>query len=287
MVKFLSDVRAYSELVKLPHTLFALPFALSAVCIAQSETCGLTAYKLIFIALAFASARSFAMGFNRIADVKIDSANPRTSSRPTCTGEISLKAASLFTALSALVLVASAAAINFLCFILSFPALALLAGYSYGKRFTVFVHFILGASLACAPIGAWIAVADSFSPKILPLSLGLLFNIASFDIFYAVQDMDFDRKTGLFSIPAKFGLKGTFAASSLSMAAAFLCFAATAKIFGGGPAFFACVAAIGAIYIAAQIVFFISGIKKIDLVFLYMNISISLLILLGGASLLL
>lgn len=285
-MKFLGNLRTYSELVKLGHTMFALPFTLAAVCIAVSQNYALTPEKLFFIVLAFASARSAAMGFNRIADANFDSKNPRTAKRPTCTGEISIAAATVFVLASLAIFIFSAAMINTLCLILSFPAIAVLLGYSYCKRFTRFSHYVLGLALALAPVGAWIAMAGNFDPKILPLGLGLLFHISAFDIFYSFQDAKFDAENGLFSIPSKFGKNGSLAFAGVSMFAAISCFVATCFLWNAEWVFFACTAAAALIYLAAAALFAASGLKKIDLIFLYMNIAVSLLILLGSASLL-
>lgn len=285
-MKVFKNLRTYSELVKLGHTLFALPFTLAAVCIAYSQAYELTLLKLFWIVVAFASARSTAMGFNRIADVKFDAKNPRTASRPICTGEISMKAAWVFVVVSVAIFIFSAAMINALCFVLSFPALALLFGYSYCKRFTRFSHYVLGLALALAPTGAWIAISGSLDLRILPLALGLLFHISAFDIFYALQDADFDRENKLFSIPSKFGKRGSAIFAGGSMCAALFCFILSAFFWNAGCVFYACIGAIALIYAAALAFFLSSGVKKIDLIFLYMNIGVSLLILLGSASLL-
>lgn len=125
--------------------------------------------------------------------------------RPSVTGEISPKAAAAFTAIFAAGFCACAYFINLACFYLSFPALAVILGYSYAKRFTCAAHYILGLALALAPAGAWIAAADSFDPRILSLSGALFFSIAAFDIIYALQDIDFDRRENLHSIPAALG----------------------------------------------------------------------------------
>lgn len=281
---FFKSAKIYAELIKLGHTLFALPFALSALCLAYLNGHEFGWHKIFWTIVAFAGARSAAMGFNRIVDVRYDALNPRTMERPTVTGKISLYDAKIFTAISTAVFLVSAAMINRLCFFLAFPALAVLFGYSYAKRFTFAAHYILGAALALAPVGAWIAAADSFDPRILSLGFALFFNIAAFDLIYALQDMEFDKKNSLHSIPAKFGRPLTLAVASVSFALAAFCLAATGVIFKLGAVYGMCVFAIALLYAAGVFSIIKFGERKTELVFFYENISVSGLILFGIAS---
>ena len=146
------------------------------------------------------------MGVNRIADAKFDAINPRTVEREIPAGHIRIKDAAAFTVLSCVLFLFSAAMLGRLCFLLSIPVLLLLCSYSYAKRFTWLTHLYLGFVIGLAPVGAWIAVAKSFSPGVLWLCLALTLYIAGFDILYACQDTQFDRSTGLYSIPAEFGV---------------------------------------------------------------------------------
>lgn len=198
-------IHRYGRMVKFSHTVFALPFALAAVILAQ-RVGPLTLADLGWILLAMAGARSAAMGFNRIADRRFDAQNPRTRHREIPSGQLSLSAAVGFVALFSALFVLAAAMLAPICFYLSFPVLAILFGYSYSKRFTWLAHLILGFAISLAPLGAWLAIAKSFYPPILLLCLALMSYIAGFDILYACQDIEFDRRTGLYSIPARFGM---------------------------------------------------------------------------------
>ena len=208
MPSYFSKVLDYLKMIKFSHSLFSLPFAFSSFLLAvlDSNSSILRILELsgwIFICLI--TARSAAMGFNRYLDSEIDSKNPRTRNREIPKGIISKPATLLFTFVSSILFVAASYKINQLCFFLSFPALCVLLLYSLTKRFTFLCHLILGVSLALAPIGAWLAVKEEFSAIPFLLAIALLFSIAGFDVYYAIQDMAFDVQEGLFSIPASFG----------------------------------------------------------------------------------
>ena len=273
------NIYEYGDMIKLGHTLFAMPFALSGVCIARIAGHPVSWQLIAWILLAFTGARSAAMGFNRIADAAIDAQNPRTKDRAVAAGRISKNAAWIFVLLSCAIFLFSAWMINTLCFVLAFPALALLFGYSYSKRFTYASHFILGFALALAPIGAWIAVSGNFDFRILALAAALVFQIAAFDILYANQDRDFDGKNSLFSIPAVFGearsLQICFALFALAGAMLFL----NGFLFNLGVFYFACAALIAAVYFTGFRIFKKSGLAEIGLVFFYMNAAASILML--------
>jgi len=272
------------DLIKLGHTLFALPFALSALAIAYAKGARFSLADLLWIVLAFTAARSAAMGFNRVADLKFDALNPRTEARPISAGLISKSSAMFFVGLSALVFIFAAYMLNDLCFYLSFPALAFLFFYSYAKRFTALAHYILGAALALAPLGAWIAVTGGLEIGIMALAFALFFQIAGFDILYSLQDMDFDVKHKLFSIPARYG-KGAavfLASLSLLISAAFLFL--TGFAFDLNAFFYAGACAVSIIYISAICVMLKCGIAKIDLVFFKMNAAASAIVLAAAAA---
>lgn len=191
------------EMIKFEHTVFALPFALSSALVAAG---GLPEWKTIgWILLAMVGARSSAMAFNRIADARIDAANPRTSSRAIPKGEVSISSAWGFTIVSAMLLIFAAYNLNALAFALSPVALFAILGYSYTKRFTSFSHLWLGLCLGIAPVGAWIAVTGQMGFPSMVLSAAVILWTAGFDIIYSLQDVDFDRKMGLFSLPARLG----------------------------------------------------------------------------------
>jgi 4-hydroxybenzoate polyprenyltransferase len=204
----------FGRMIKFEHTLFALPFALAAAAIAARGH-GLSILRLLGIVIAMAGARTAAMGFNRIVDRRFDAQNPRTARREIPTGAISLRAAWTMTLGAAAVFVVAAAALGPLCLALSPIALALLFGYSYTKRFTALCHLFLGLAIASGPAGAWIAVRGDFGwiPGLLMLAVACW--IAGFDVLYALSDRDFDRATGLHSIPARLGVPGALAVSAL------------------------------------------------------------------------
>lgn len=205
-------MKKYLSLVTFAHTVFALPFALlSAVLAAQ----GLPALPtLLWILVAMVGARSAAMAFNRIADRTLDAENPRTRSRDIPAGRVSLVEASMFCALSAGVFVFAAWRLNPLCLALSPVALVVVLGYSYTKRVTALSHVVLGLGLAIAPVGAWIAVTGAFALLPVVLGLSVLFWVAGFDVIYSLQDEEFDRAHGLFSLPARLGARRALAIST-------------------------------------------------------------------------
>jgi 4-hydroxybenzoate polyprenyltransferase len=193
------------EMIKFEHTLFALPFAfLGAVMAAEGLP---TWWQILWISLAMVGARSAAMTFNRIVDRDFDAANPRTASRELPSGKLSVRFAWVFFLASVVLFIVAAYSLNWLTFALSPIALASVLGYSYAKRFTSFSHLLLGWALAISPTGAWIAVRGAIDSEVpLLISLFVLMWTSGFDIMYACQDHDFDRKAGLRSIPARFGV---------------------------------------------------------------------------------
>lgn len=192
------------QMIKIEHSIFALPYAWAGAILAARGWPGWSA--MLWLTVAMVGVRSFAMTFNRLADYRIDCANPRTSKRPLCTGAISLEAARAFCGLAALVFVIACLCLNTICLILSVPALAFAAFYSYLKRFTPFCHLWLGATLGLAPLAGWLACQPlSLGISAIMLFLAVTFWVAAFDVYYAFQDQDFDRGHGLHSLPADFG----------------------------------------------------------------------------------
>jgi 4-hydroxybenzoate polyprenyltransferase len=203
-VPVLHNLRVTLEMIKWEHSIFALPFAL---CGAMLAAAGLpTLHQLFWIVIAMLSARSAAMAFNRLADSAIDAANPRTSTRALPAGHLSPTFVATFVAVSCAIFILAAAQLNRLTLWLSPVALAVLLLYSYTKRFTRLSHLVLGFALGIAPAAAWIAVRGSLDPRILLLTAAVTFWVAGFDILYACQDFDFDRATGLHSIPRHIGI---------------------------------------------------------------------------------
>ncbi|MBI4823176.1 MAG: UbiA family prenyltransferase [Nitrospirae bacterium] len=198
-------VTDYLRMIKFSHSVFALPFAFTSALIAGQGH--LTFHQVLWISIAMVSARTGAMGFNRIADRTLDALNPRTKGREIPEGKVTVLNALFLSFFSFGFFIYSAYMLNPLCLKLSPIAIAVVIFYSYTKRFTWLSHIVLGLSISSAPIGAWIAVRGEFSLVALPLGLAVLFWISGFDVLYAIQDIDFDRKHGLYSIPKRFGIK--------------------------------------------------------------------------------
>ena len=198
------SVRKYFRLVAFSHTVFALPFALIALVVAAH---GLPPLRILLLLLVcMVMARNSAMAFSRLADRHYDKANPRTANRPLPSGELTPRAVGLFVAVNAGIFLAAAYGINRLAFSLSPIALALIFFYSFTKRFTWLSHWVLGACLAVAPVGAWIAATGTIGLPGILLSAAVAFWVAGFDILYSLQDIAFDRSAGLFSLPARWGM---------------------------------------------------------------------------------
>lgn len=197
----------YANFVKLPHTLFALPFALVGVTIA-SYVKQVHPVDVVWVSIAFTAARFAAMGFNRIADREIDALNPRTAARELPSGAMSLREASLAVLAASAIFLGAAWMLNPLCFALSPIALGWVLFYSYTKRFTRFAHLALGIGMSIAPVGGYLAVTGAWSSPwwvLIALAGAVMSWGGGFDIFYALQDVDFDRANGLHSLPARYG----------------------------------------------------------------------------------
>jgi 4-hydroxybenzoate polyprenyltransferase len=202
------QVWQWGAFVKFSHTVFALPFALASMVLAARDDHGWPGWrKFLFILAAMVAARTCAMAFNRIVDRKFDRANPRTASRHLPAGKISLASAWMLCGLSGAAFLGVAYGINEICFYLSPVALFLICFYSLTKRFTDFTHFYLGASLALAPIGAWLAVTGGLALPPLVLALAVVCWLVGFDIIYAIQDYEFDRRHGLHSLVVRWGAR--------------------------------------------------------------------------------
>jgi 4-hydroxybenzoate polyprenyltransferase len=232
MSALLRTLRKLAEFVKFSHTVFALPFALAAMVLAARDNRGWPGWRtFLLILLAMVGARTCAMAFNRIVDRRFDAANPRTALRHLATGELPLAAAWALCLAGAAALVVAAWLLNPVCFGLSPVALFAVCFYSVTKRFTDFTHFFLGAALALAPLGAWLAVTggleffplrngalslkhSAFVP--LLLAAAVVFWLVGFDIIYAIQDYDFDRRQGLHSLVVRWGVKNALQAAFLA-----------------------------------------------------------------------
>ncbi len=209
-------IKKFSNLVVFSHTIFAMPFALMGFVYAIASTSASFQWTLLVqVILCMIFARNTAMGFNRWADRDIDAKNERTAQREIPAQRISPRAAILFVIINALLFIATACTINSLTALLSPVALFVVIIYSYCKRFTSAAHLVLGLGLSIAPVGAYIAVTGSFALAPCVLAGVVMTWTAGFDIIYALQDAQFDRKEGLHSIPARFSAKGALRISTL------------------------------------------------------------------------
>lgn len=203
-MSFRAFVANLSELVVFPHTVFALPFAFIGVLEAAS---GWPSGRVVFwVLVAMVGARTAAMAFNRLADLPFDAANPRTAGRPLPSGRLRPVHAWALVLAGAGALVVAAWQLNPLCLALSPLALAWVLGYSYTKRFTALSHLWLGLGLAMAPVGGWLAVTGKFALPPVVLAAAVAFWVAGFDVLYSLQDVEFDRRVGLYSLPARWGV---------------------------------------------------------------------------------
>lgn len=247
MKKLLGRTLHYFSLVKFSHTVFAMPFALAGYFIGATEPgygFSLRTFLLVLACMVFA--RSAAMAFNRWADLKFDSLNPRTAVREIPTGKISPRQAMVFVIASSLLFIAAAGLLNRLTLVLSPVALAVILGYSYTKRFTPLCHLVLGLGLSLAPIGAYIAVTGHFAALPLIYSFIVLTWVSGFDIIYSLQDDQFDRETGLYSIPAVMS-RGKALGVSIALHVVTVALVVLAGLIGGS----------GSIYLAGAAIFII------------------------------
>lgn len=268
------------EMIKFSHTLFALPFALLSAVLAAR---GLPSWPtLVKILLAMVGARSAAMSHNRLADRAIDAANPRTASRALPSGAISAGFVRIFLAGSVVLFFAAAASLNRLTLALSPVALALLLFYSYTKRFTWLSHLVLGLCLALAPIGAWIAVRGSFAWTPILLGLAVLLWTAGFDILYALQDEDHDRRAGLKSVPARWGARTALAVSAALHAAMIPLLVSVWRLSGGGALFAAGIIATAAALFYQHLIVRPGDLSRINTAFFTANGFVSVILALCG-----
>ncbi len=208
-----SKIRTVLEMIKFEHSVFAMPFALVGALLAARAggRTWPTGMQILWIVVAMVGARSAAMTMNRIADLHYDRLNPRTQSRPLVTGQLSLSFAWVFTLISSAVLVLAASQLNRLALELSPLALVVLFFYSYTKRFTTWSHLVLGFCLGMSPAAAWIAIRGSLDWRMLILCAAVTLWVGGFDVLYACQDIEFDTRVGLYSIPRRFGIVAALA----------------------------------------------------------------------------
>ncbi len=273
----------FSKMVKLSHTLFGLPFALVAVAtVAWQGEVKIGLREFLYIVGAFTAVRSFSMAFNRIADAVIDKKNPRTKNREIPAGVLSVQTVWWFAGVSLAAAWVFAWLLDPLAFYLSFPALVLLAGYSYAKRFTWLCHYWLGGVIGMVPLGVYIALTRSAPSVAWILSGTLALYIAGFDILYALQDREFDKHEGLHSVPVRFGVEGALRISALThlfSLAGFIWLGFPAKL---GAIYFAGAAVIGGLMLGEHLI--VGWGKKVRLenipvAFFHFNSAVSVLFL--------
>jgi len=270
------------EMIKVQHSVFALPWAFVAAFYAAG---GLPAWSAMgWILLAMVSARAAAMAFNRVVDRRYDAENPRTRSRAIPAGLLTPGFALGFAVVMAALLALAAWRLNPLCLKLSPLALAIVTFYSFTKRFTALCHFVLGLSLAIAPVGAWIAVRPDLPLHPFPwlLGAGVLFWIAGADILYACEDLDFDRARGLRSVPAALGLRGALIVSALCHALTVLALATAGWVQGLGAWWYGTTAAIAALLVYEHAIVSPADLRRVNQAFFHVNAVVSGVILVGA-----
>jgi 4-hydroxybenzoate polyprenyltransferase len=275
-----NPVARFGRMIKFSHTVFALPFALAAAALAARGH-HLSPWRLLAIVLAMAGARTAAMGFNRIVDRGFDARNPRTAGREIPTGVVSLRAAWALTLASTAAFVGAAAFLGPLCLALSPVALLFLFGYSYTKRFTFLCHLFLGLAIAAGPAGAWIAVRGDFAMTPALLMIAVLTWIGGFDVLYAIADADFDRQTGLHSIPARFGVVRALHISGILhgfTAGTLIALAFAAQL---GAPYLVGLAAVIALLIWEHAILTPDDLSRLDLAFFNLNGYVSVVFFLG------
>ena len=278
----IAKVSATLDMIKVQHSVFALPWAFVAAFYAAK---GMPPWaKVGWILLAMVAARSAAMAFNRIADAKLDAENPRTEKRAIPAGKLTVGFTALFTAVMAGLLVLAAWRLNDLCLKLSPVALLVTMGYSYTKRFTALCHWALGLSLSLAPVGAWLAVAPDRVGEPLPYLFGaaVMFWIAGADILYACEDLDFDRRKGLRSVPAALGIPLALRVARLSHVVAVGLLATAGAVAGLGIYWHATVGAIALLLAYEHLIVKADDLRRVNQAFFHVNAIVSGVILAGG-----
>lgn len=272
----LARLRTYGNLVALSHTLFAMPFAASALVLAHAETrASPTPLRVLAMVVCMVAARTSAMAFNRWADRDVDAKNPRTRMRHIPAGEVRPVEALVLTALSGLVFLGAAATLGFWPAVLAPFVLLWLLGYSLAKRFTWAAHAWLGVALALAPGGAWLASGAPPNLGIGFLMLGVVTWLLGFDVLYSLQDEGFDRAEGLHSIPARFGLRGALVISGVAHLGTVAFFAATGLALHRGPLFFVAVAVAAALLAYEHALVGKGNLARIDKAFFDVNAYVS------------
>jgi 4-hydroxybenzoate polyprenyltransferase len=268
----LHSIGKYASMVKISHTVFALPFAIIGFYLALSnKSFEFDWLKFLFVILCMVFARNSAMSFNRIADKKYDKQNPRTKDREIPAGKIKIRNAVIFLSVNIVLFIGCTYFINPLCFYLSPVALATIMFYSLTKRFTYLCHFVLGLGLSLAPIGAYLVVTGAFNILPLLLSFAVLFWVAGFDIIYALNDISFDREHHLKSIPASFGIRNSLIISSLVHLVSMIFIITAGVIYSGGVFFWTGACIFGFLIIYQHMVVKPNDLSRVNLAFFTLN----------------
>jgi 4-hydroxybenzoate polyprenyltransferase len=273
----LTKISSYAQMIKLSHSVFAVPFGLAALVLLAKDN-PITFAMIFWVVLAIIGARSAAMGFNRVVDAKIDAKNPRTKMRHIPSGMLTMREGLIFVIVSAAVFVVSAAMLSPLCFWLSFPVLGVVMGYSYSKRFTAASHIILGISIGLMPLGASVAVTGSIPPGILVLGLALTTYIAGFDILYSCLDIEFDRQEGLWSMPSRYGVMNALMISSVLHVVSFVSLASLFWMYALGTVYLIGLAAIGVMFVVEHLLVRPADLSKVNVAFFNVNAVISIMV---------
>ena len=290
-MSLLRSTLATFRMIKIEHSVFALPFAFAGAFLAGRTVSPVTGVAewtrpgwdvLLPLAIAMIAVRSFAMAYNRLADVDIDSLNPRTRNRPLVTGELSVEFTKRFIFACMLVFTTACAALNTTCLLLSPVALAWSAFYSHTKRFTPLCHFVLGSVLGLAPVAGWLAVSPlHLGYAGVLLFFGVTFWVAGFDILYACQDVDFDRSQGLFSLPASQGVPRALFTSSWTHASAALLFPMAGLYAGLGLTYAVVSLFVGGILVWEHRLIKPGDLSRVNVAFFTLNGVISVFVFLG------
>ena len=244
-------LRTYSAFVRISHTVFALPFALVGGLLAMTHV-GFQWWRVWWIVGCMVAARSAAMGFNRLVDARFDARNPRTAMRELPAGRMSVREAWIFVAGASIAFVACTIPLGRTCLILSPVALAIVFWYSLAKRVTTYTQAFLGLAMAVAPIGGWLAAGGSLGPEPLWLGFAIGSWVAGFDILYACQDLEVDRREGLHSIPARFGVAPSITMSRVLHVLTIVALVQVGLLDNLGPVYFAGIAAVAALLVFEQ-----------------------------------
>lgn len=259
---FFGRIKRYGALVMFSHSIFSASFAVASAIFASR---GIPPFEnFIWIMIAFTGARTFANAVNRIIDRKIDAENPRTAGRHIPAGSVSIHEARVLAAVFFILFIAAAAMLPPVCLALTPVAGILMLLYSYTKRFTWLCHFFLGATCACASFGGWLGITGRFELEMLPIAAANGAWVTGFDMIYAVQDMEHDRKAGLYSFPARFGRKAALTAAILLHTASLFLLVSEGVIMGSSVVYFTGMAVIGSLFVFQHAHTFATAFRNVD-----------------------